>query len=341
MEKRKILLIGGTGTISKPISLLLSQNSDNEVYVLNRGHKILPAPVIQLTGDFNDEAFMRQIINTYTFDIVVNFVIYKPEQAQKQVELFMGRISQYVFISTVVTYNHETAVMIDEQQPQGNVYSAYGRLKQACEQVFLQAYQQKGFPITIVRPSQTYGEDRIPLSVKGKTCYSVIDRIKRGKPVIVHGDGKSCWHCTHTLDFAANFIPLLGQTKVIGQAYQLCNPQVVNWDMIYNYLYQKCQQPAQLCHISTDVLAMSRQYDNLSSIKGDKQYSNVFDVSKIKAVVPSFSNQIDIFTGIDLYFDYLQKNPQLQIPDPDFDHWCDQVIELQQQYMAAFAQAGL
>lgn len=331
-SRTSVLLIGGTGTISAPICEQLSQDPQVDLYVLNRGHKPLPKGAKQIICDFNDTEKMQKIINDYTFDIVCNFVVFKKEQALQQIHLFKNRIRQYIFISTVATYNHETSVMIDENHEQYNQYSQYGQEKTKCEEVFLKAYHEEGFPVTIVRPSQTYGYDRIPLSVKGKNCWSVVERILNDKPVIVHGDGKSTWHCTHTYDFAHHFLQLIDNQKTIGQAYHNIHPEIVTWDMIYHELYRLLNKTPNIIHITSDLLALSQTYDHVSSILGDKQYSCLFDMSKIEKVIDDFNHTIDIKKGLEMYLAYMDEHEELKISDQAYDEWCDRVIEAYQSF---------
>lgn len=328
----KVLLIGGTGTISTPICEHLSNDPAIDLYVMNRGHRPLPANATQILCDFHDVKAMEQALAPYTFDIVCNFILYHPQEARQQVAFFKGKIRQYIFISTVVTYDHETAVMIDETQKQGNVFSLYGREKAACEQVFFDAYRQDGFPITVVRPSQTYGYDRIPLSVKGKNCWSVIERILNDRPTIIHGDGKSTWHCTHTEDFAHNFVQLINNEQTIGEAFHNIHPTVINWDMIYHCLYRLLNKTPQIVHIASDTLALSTTYDIRSSILGDKQYSNLFSIEKLKQAIPDCRYTIDIEEGLRRYLDYMEAHPEKKISDPAYDAWCDHVIAAYQSF---------
>lgn len=330
----RVLMIGGTGTISAPITEQLAGNKEVELYVLNRGHKALPEGAIQLIGDMNDEAVMEKIASEHDFDVVMNFVIYEPEQAQKQLALFRGRISQYIFISTVVTYDHDESIEIRENHKQGNPLSVYGQKKIACEKVFL---AEGDFPLTIVRPSQTYGGNRIPLSVKGNSCYSVLDRILNDKPVIVHGDGQSIWHCTHANDFAKGFLPLVGNTDAIHQAFNLVNPEVVTWNQIYRLIYKHVGKEPKIIHIASDLLAESAVYNNKESILGDKTNSNYYSTDKLKTLVPDFRCDINIETGIQLYLDYLEAHPEEKVPDEKYDRWCDKVIESYEQYCEAFS----
>lgn len=323
----KVLLIGGTGTISTPICERLSEDPDIDLYVMNRGHQPLPVNATQIVCDFHDIEAMERALAPFSFDVVCNFIVYHPQEARQQVAFFKGKIRQYIFISTVVVYDHETAVMIDETQKQGNVFSLYGQEKSACEQIFYEAWQKDGFPVTVVRPSQTYGKDRIPLSVKGNSCWSVIDRIQRNRPVIIHGDGKSTWHCTHTEDFAHNFLQLINNEKTIGNAFHNIHPMVVNWDMIYHHLYRLLHREPQIVHIASDTLALSTTYDIRSSILGDKQYSNLFDTTSLQEVISDFRYTIDIQEGLRRYLNYMEAHPEKKRPDPVYDAWCDHVID--------------
>lgn len=318
----KVLIIGGTGTISSPITELLAVDSKIELHVLNRGNKTLPNGATQQIGDFNNREVMEKLAKN-NYDVVINFLVFTPQQAQQEIEVFNDKIKQYIFISTVATYNHDTAVVIDESHEQFNQYSKYGQAKAACEKLFLES----NLPVTIVRPSQTYNNDRIPLSIKGGSCYSVIDRILNDKPVIIHGDGKSTWQCTNSKDFAKAFVTLIGENKSIGQAYHIINEEIVNWDIIYHYLYELLDKKPNIIHIPTDLLAESKTYPLNETIKGDKQYSVVYNSNKIRDFAPNFKFEISIKYGLVKYLEYLETNPNKKIIDEDFDQWCDNLIK--------------
>ncbi len=335
MDKRKVLLIGGTGTISSSIMRNLAADEQTELYVLNRGHKTLPEGVIQLTADIGDEQKVREVTNDLSFDVIADFIIFTKEAAEQRIRLFRGKTKQYIFISTVVTFRHEDTVYLDEESAQDNIYSDYGRSKTACEQVFKDAYDE-GFPVTIVRPSQTYGYDRFPLSVKGRSCWSVVSRILRDKPVIVHGDGKSVWHMMHTYDFADNFVQLLGREEAVGCSVNLVNPDSVTWDMIYHEIGRQLNKEVKIVHIASDTLALSRRYDNASAILGDKQYSNIYSTENLKKLMPHFSCRYTLEKGTELFLEYMNDHEELKKEDPEFDQWCDEVIADYETFMADF-----
>lgn len=325
---RKILMIGGTGTISLAITKRLSMLEDTVVFVLNRGNNNnkLPEHVTALQGDINDVDQMKKLLKSYSFDVVCNFITFTKEQALQNVELFQGKTKQFIHIGTVVSYNPDLNVVLTEEAPFGNKYSEYGRKKAEAEAVFMEAYRRRDFPVTIIRPSQTYSADRIPLSVKGKGCWSVISRMLQGKEVIVHGDGESVWASTHADDFANGFLGVISKKETIGQAYQIMNNQPHTWNMLYQELAHLLKVQYKPVYISSKLLMQSKKYDLLSSIRGDKHYSKIFDTSKIEQLVPDFKCSITIQEGIKKYLEYMARHPELKVEEPEFDEWCDTTI---------------
>ncbi len=325
MEMKKILLIGGTGTISTSVMNMLSKDINYDVTVLNRGHKQVPSNVKQIICDVKEPGSLDRETAGVHYDAVVDFLVYDAAEAQERVRIFTGRTAQYFFISTVTTFDHENVVWLNENSRQTNRFSHYGQNKAAAEEVFRKA-SQAGFPVCIVRPSQTYGEDRIPLSVKGKNCWSVISRIENGKSVIVHGDGKSIWHMMHADDFAYNFIQMIGNPAANGETINLVNPMVVTWDMIYEEIALQLGKKLRICHISSDTLACTSKYDTIETILGDKQFSNLYSKYQITQLIPDFRCNIGLKEGVERYIAYLNEHPECKEEDPDYDAWCDQFI---------------
>jgi len=323
----KVLIIGGNGNIGLSVSQMVAHQHD--VWVLCRHPQPKasdPARLHYIQGDASNPVLLAQLQQTHQFAVVVNFLIQTPEQAQADIAVFQGHIEQYIYISSVTVYNRENTVLFTEQAPLSNPFSAYGRRKLACEQVFLTAYQQDGFPVTIVRPSQTYSGNRIPLSVKGQSCWSVVARILAEEPVIVHGDGTSIWVSTHSDDFAVGFASLIGRQETIGEAYQITSDEWLTWNQMYRQLADLLHKPLHLVHIPTDQLVASQQYDWQTALQGDTQYSVMFDNSKLKQLAPDFSCQISMLEGYQRYLDYMQAHPEQQLRDHAFDLWCDHAI---------------
>ncbi len=326
---KKILIIGGTGTISTPITKILSNKEDVQLFILNRGQhpQVLKQSITYLKGDINHFEEIQTLLDNYQFDVVCNFIIFSREQAEINWKLFNGKTKQFIHISTAAVYDHENHCVLDENTPMGNRYSEYGRNKESVENYFNTLYREKNFPVTIVRPSQTYSRDRIPLSVKGKNCWSVIDRMLKGKQVIVHGDGQSIWASTHADDFARAFIGLINNKKTIGETYQIVNENPHTWDMIYQTLADLLGVSYKPVYIPSSLLKNSQKYDLLTAFMGDKQYSCLFDTSKIKQAVPDLKWTIDYKTGLKMYLDYMEQHPESKQTDDEFDEWCDDLIK--------------
>ena len=337
---KKVLVIGGTGTISTPVTMGLAKDPEVELYVLNRGKRKddLPESVHRLIGDMkNDTEGVRKQIGDLEFDAVINFIIMNTDDAKTNVELFKGKTKQFIFISTVCVLDHSTSCNVDETMAYGNAYYQYGRDKEACEKYFLEEAEQ-GFPVTIVRPTQTYSDSRYPLSVKGKSCWTIASRILKGKEVIVHGDGQGLWACTHATDFAKLFLPLVCNDETIGEIYQVMNPAPYTWDMIYEALADALGAEYKPVYISEYLLDESKTYDFRSSMHGDKHFSCIFDISKAKKYNPDVEFDVDIRKGAQMYVEYMNEHPEQKVEDEVFDAWCDRTIENYKKFSKQFTE---
>ena len=331
----KILLIGGTGTISSAITRQLAE-SGHDLWLLNRGTRKdeVPASVKQVIADIDDEAAVLRQIGNEQFDAVCEFIGFVTEQVERDIRLFSGRTRQYVYISSASAYNKPAAShIITEGTSLANPYWEYSRNKIACEELLMHTYREQGFPVTIVRPSHTYCERSVPVSIHGpKGSWPVLKRMLEGKPVLVHGDGSSLWTLTWNEDFARGFIGLLGNPKAIGEAYQIMSDEQLTWNQIYECAAQALHVTPKLYHVVSDFLAATAPagYDLTGNLIGDKAVTVMFDCSKLKRAVPGFHATIRFDEGVRRCVAYLLAHPELQIEDPEFDEWCDNVIEAQE-----------
>ena len=188
--------------------------------------------------------------------------------------------------------------------------------------------------MTIVRPSHTYCERAVPLGVHGlKGSWQVVKRMMAGKQVLIQGDGSSLWTMTWNEDFARGFIGLLGNPHAIGEAFQIMNDETLTWTQIYQTVANVLGVELKPYYVSSSFLAevAPKAYDLEGGLLGDKAVSVVFDCSKLKRAVPGFQAHVRFEEGIRRTIDYILKHPELQEEDPDFDRWCDKVIEAQEE----------
>ena len=331
----KILMIGGTGTISSAITRQLAESS-NELWLLNRGSRKneVPNNVKQIIANIDDEAEVLRQIGDMQFDAVCEFIGFLPSQVERDIRLFKGRTKQYVYISSASAYNKPAANhVITEGTTLANPYWEYSRNKIACEALLLKEYREDGFPITIIRPSHTYCERAVPVSVHGlKGSWQVLKRMIEGKPVLVHGDGSSLWTLTWNEDFAQGFIGLLGNPKAIGEAFQIMSDEQLTWNQIYECVAKALNVTPKLYHVSSDFLAATspKEWDFTGNLLGDKAVTVVFDCTKLKRAVPGFQATTRFDEGVRRCVAYILAHPELQEEYPEFDAWCERVIAAQE-----------
>jgi nucleoside-diphosphate-sugar epimerase len=320
----KVLFIGGTGTISSACSQLAVAHGI-DLYLFNRGETLRPIPeeANVLQGDIRDRASVESVLGGMTFDVVVNWINYTPDQVKADIDFFRGRTGQYVFISSASVYQKPIATLpITESTPLHNPYWAYSRDKIACEERLVRAYREEGFPITIVRPSHTYDRTRLPFQHR----YTVIDRMRRGKKVIVHGDGTSLWVLTHHRDFAKALVGLLGNNHAIGDAFHITSDEVLTWDQIYTILAQAAGVPEpHLVHVPSEMIA-AFDAEWGAGLLGDKAHSVVFDNTKVKRLVPDFVASIPFCRGAEEIMTWFDADPARQVVNAAHNELHDRII---------------
>lgn len=338
----KILFIGGTGTISTAISKkLLAEGHD--LYLVNRGNRndVLGdyKNLHSIVCDVNDEQALIEALGDLKFDSVCDFIGFVPAQVERDFRVFNGRTNQYMYISSASAYAKPVNdYRITEGTSLVNPYWEYSRNKILCEQFLMKMYQEEGFPITIIRPSHTYDERSVPLGVHGdKGSYQVIKRMLEGKPVIIHGDGTSLWHMTFNEDFAKGFTGLINNPHAIGEAFQITNDETLTWNQIYKTIAKKLGVEFKPYYVASSYLDAVSDYDFEGSLIGDKANSVVFDNSKLKRAVPGLNMNIRFEDGIGRTIDYVLSHDECQVEDPEFDAWCDKLIDALENVKEQFA----
>ena len=296
MPAPRVLFIGGTGVISSAC-VRGAVAAGIQVSVLNRGvstSRPLPEPVEVIRADVRDTDAVRAALSGREFDAVADFMTFTADQAEAGIDLFTGRTGQYVFISSASAYQKPPARLpVTESTPLRNPFLEYSRDKIACEDLLARAWRDSGFPATVVRPSHTYDETSVPL-LGG---WTDVDRMRRGLPVVVHGDGASLWTLTHHDDFARAFVGLLGHPATIGDSVHITSDEVLTWDQIYRTMADAAGVgDPEIVHIASDTIA-ARAPDLGDALLGDRSHCAVFDNSKVKALVPDFVATIPFAVG--------------------------------------------
>ncbi len=295
-----------------------------ELYLLNRGHspRNTPENAIILNGDIRDKASVENALGDHKFDVVVDWIAFTPEHIETDLEIFRERTDQYIFISSASAYQTPPATLpVTESTPLYNPFWQYSRDKIACEELLIKAYREESFPVTIVRPSHTYDKTMLPFTGR----YTVVDRMLKGKKVVVHGDGTSLWTLTNHRDFAKGFVGLLGNNHAIGEAFHITSDEILTWNQIFEIVAQAFGTSAEIVHIPSEIIA---KYDKDwgAGLLGDKAHSMIFDNSKIKKIVSDFAATIPFSVGVEEIVNWFEEDASRKAIDERLDKIIDKII---------------
>lgn len=323
MSALKVLFVGGTGIISSAVTRLAVERGI-DLHLLSRGTSTRPVPdgVTHLRGDIGDPESVRAALTGREFDAVVDWVAFTPDHVRRDLDLFTGRTGQYVFISSASAYQTPPERLpVTESTPLRNPFWQYSRNKIACEDLLVAAYRDRGFPVTIVRPSHTY--DRTSLPFEGG--WTVIERMRQGREIVVHGDGTSLWTLTHHEDFARGFVPLLGNPRALGDAFQITSDEVLTWNQIARILGDAAGVEPRIVHVPSDAIA-AVDADWGAGLLGDKAHSMVFDNTKLRRLVPDFVATIPYEVGARQIIDWHDADPARRVVDARIDGLIDDLV---------------
>jgi nucleoside-diphosphate-sugar epimerase len=323
------LFLGGTGNISTAC-VEHAVEAGHEVTVLNRGQRAsrARASVRTIVGDRDDAAFLGAAAEAVRYDTVVDFIAFRPEQIEIAIEAFAGRAGQYVFISSTSAYEKPVARhVVTEETPLRNPFWEYARQKIACEERLWRARREAGFPVTVVRPSYTYGETWIPSGFGGQD-YTLVSRLRAGRPIVCHGDGTSLWVMTAASDFAVGLVGLLGQERALGEAFHITSDEVLTWQAIYGTIAEAAGANLDMVHVPSALIA-ALYPERGGSLLGDKAWSVVFDNAKIRRFVPSYRPCVSFAEGMKRSVAWFDADPARRVVNAEMDARIDRVIAAQ------------
>lgn len=323
----KVLFVGGTGLISSACTRLAVERGV-ELFLLNRGsHPDRALGATPMVADLRDEMAVQRALAGHRFDAVVDWVAFTPDDVERDLRLYADRTDQFVFISSASAYRKPLGDwLLREDSPLANPFWDYARNKIACEDRLMRAFRGDEFPVTIVRPSLTYGDTQVPLAVNSwERPFTAIARMRQGKPVIVPGDGTSLWTITHNSDFAKGLVGLLGRRQAVGQAFNIMSDEVLTWDEIYRQVAAAAGAEARIVHIASDFIAACLP-EMGGTLLGDKAVSAVFDTTKIKRFVPDFCATTPFAEGIRRTVAWFDADPTRQLVDTGMDARWDRLV---------------
>ncbi len=321
----RILIIGGTGLISTAITRILLERGE-DVTLFNRGKTParFPEGAKFLHGDRRDyPAFIQQMQEAGTFDCVIEMIGFVREDAESLVRTFAGRTGHLIFCSTVDVYQRPAERYPYREDEPRHGLSDYARNKIICEDVLMDAHSHGDFPVTIIRPAHTYGEGGTLIHSFGWSS-TYIDRLRKGKPIVVHGDGQSLWVSCHVDDVARAFVNAIGKPQTFGKAYHTTGEEWMTWNQYHQKVARAIGAPEpHLVHIPTDLLArVAPERAGICAV--NFQFNNIFDNTAAHEDL-GFRYTIPFVEGVKRTVDWLDA--QNAIANSDDDPLEDRVIE--------------
>jgi len=330
----KILFLGGTGNISSAC-VAHALEKGHEVTIFSRGQSELkPDPRCKVvSGDRNDRVALENLARNGRFDVVADFIAYSPADIETDLAAFRGKTGHYLFISSASVYQKPPRnYLISETTPLVNPHWEYAQQKIACEERLRRAFREEKFPVTIVRPSYTFGPTWIPAAVGGHG-YTNVYRLRHGMPIVSHGDGQSLWVMTFHTDFAQGFVGLFGQVRALGEAFHITSDEVLSWDQIYQTIAEVAGVEPRIVHLPSEIIAALHPPFGPTLI-GDKAYSAVFDNAKIKRAVPGFKAKVSFRDGIVQSLAWYDADPTRRRVDHGVNRTLDRLVEVYEEMMA-------
>ncbi|MFP4163059.1 MAG: NAD-dependent epimerase/dehydratase family protein [Chitinispirillaceae bacterium] len=319
----RILIIGGTGNISSEVTDLLLK-TNHSLTLVSSGKRPVPHGCRHIRADrFNSHEF-ENALRDENPDVVIDFMAFTPGHLKSDYKIFRDRIKQFIFISSATVYHKpHLSLPITEQTPRKNPFWPYAQDKIACEE-YLESVHDKDFPVTIVRPSHTFGNTWIPSPING--CgFTIAQRILDGKPFVIHDKGESLWTLTASSDFALGLTGLIGNSNASGEDFHITSDERLSWNRIYEELGAALGTEIKPVHIPSEFIAKVYP-DALGMLMGDKRENGVFDNSKIKRFVPDFGCRKDYATQIRESVNWFLEKPQRQVSDAGENKLIDSII---------------
>lgn len=327
----RVLFIGGTGLISSAVSpLVVSQGHDLTLVTRGTSRKAdAPEGARTLCADAHDtEAFSAAIMADVRahgeYDSVVQWIGFDPDHVSKDIETFAGITRQYVFISSASAYETPPDFYItkEDSTPLSNPFWQYSRDKAECEARLRIAHALTGFPFTVVRPSHTYARIDIPAAINSWTHpWTVVDRMQRGAPTLIPGDGSSLWTLTDHRDFAQAFVGLLGNAGAIADEFHITSDDVLTWNQIHSLIASAAGLDAervreQTVFVPTDLLVRFDRDAFEGPLKGDKSHCAVFDNAKVRGLVPGYTPRYRFTDTVHESIAWFMERPERRSIDP-------------------------
>lgn len=328
MEKR-VMVVGGSGNISTGVVRLLLEEGYH-VSIFTRGSSSLPIPkeVEVVTGDRYDTETFIKTMRKGNYDYAIDMICMSPESARTDIQAF-PEVERMVFCSSGASYGslHGYAQPIREDYKEGNPQWSYGIAKRAAEDEFMAAYHEKRFPVTIIRPTVTFGR-QMTLNRQIGTDNVWVDRIRKGKPIVT-GNPYLLRNFLHADDAAWAFVGALKHECCIGQSYNMVGLKPYDWGTYHRAMMTVVGREVEMVEVTLETL-LHMQTDTFKigeMITENFKFNGYYSGEKIARDIPEFRPKIGLVEGLAMALEYIEQNGS--IPNSDDFPYEDEIIRRQ------------
>jgi nucleoside-diphosphate-sugar epimerase len=320
----RVCVVGGTGNISAGIVKLLVEVG-HDVTVFNRGtHGPVPPGVRVIQGDVKNRSAFEKVMQEQRFDAAIHMICFDADGAQSALRAF-PEVKHLVCCSTVCTYGVEYDWLpVTEDHPLRST-TDYGRNKVAADRVFLEAHYRAGFPVTIIKPSTTFGPTWNLLRQIAWDA-SWVDRVRKGKPIVICGDGRTIHQWLYTDDAAPAFVFTLGRTRCIGQTYNMMKTEFGNWASYHRTAMKVIGREVELVGVPLDALVAAK-VPNVGICRDIFSHNTFYSPARLMRDVPEFRPKVSLEDALARVYEAMRE--ENRIPDSDKDNWEDRLIAAQ------------
>ncbi len=325
----KILIIGGSGILSSSVVDCCISNG-HEVTIMNRGNNLefTNDKARLIVCDARKPESVKKRLNELHFDAVIDFIVYQKEQLELSLSLFGKTADQYVFISSAQVYNTSISKKLEETDDTPQPLWSYSINKNICEHYLIDYCLKNRINYTIVRPGVNYDNRRIPYGMYPPIGmhWTIVERIKAGKPIITWNKGENRLNLTRVEDFAKGLVGLLGNQKAYNETFNVVGDYVYRWKDVLDTLGMILCIQVKTIDLEVDDYASELQGDDKEMLLGGRACDLCCSNEKLKAVVSGFESKFDLESGMRKTIKWYKENGYYKGIDYAWDAEQDRII---------------
>lgn len=306
-----VLFIGAPGNISASTIQDLSEQG-HSLFALTHYKTNLKPYEDKVTFFFGDRDCMDDLTHardTAKAEIVIDFSCFLPEQAQMAVDVFQSTVEQYIFVSTVDVYGYPLSQL---PMPENGSWNApncsYAANKVQCEMVFRNVGQEK-LPLTIVRPAYSMGNRFLLTALSRGGGYTLIPRLRQGKPIFSPGDGTALIHAGNGFNTGRMIACIAGDSRCVGEDFTLAHDKIGSYDDYITLVADLLGVKPNFVHIPTDFV-YAQKLDGIDTVLLNDltRYNVYFDISKFRRFFPEFQWTKSLRQSMKEYIEFNEGN---------------------------------